>query len=222
MPYSMVSRSRISPIRMTSGACRRVFFSGDAPGVGVHADLALGDHAVLVRVHVLDRVLDGDDVALGVLVAVAEHRGEGGGLAAAGAADDQHQAALGHRHVLQDRRQLELLEGRDRGVDGAHHGAAVALLDEGADAEAADARRRNGEVALLGRVVFLGLPVVHDRADQRGALLRGERLVVHRRDPAVDLDRRREAGGEEQVGAVELDHLAQQLVDKSDCLVAFH
>ena len=27
MPYSMVSRSRISPIRITSGAWRRVFFS---------------------------------------------------------------------------------------------------------------------------------------------------------------------------------------------------
>src|SRR5688572_23879004 len=75
------------------------------PRVGVDADLALGDDAVLVRVHVLDRVLDGDDVAVRVLVAVAEHGGERGGLARAGAADEQHQAALGHGDVLQHRRQ---------------------------------------------------------------------------------------------------------------------
>ena len=34
------------------------------PAVGVDADLALRDDAVLVRVHELDRVLDGDDVAV--------------------------------------------------------------------------------------------------------------------------------------------------------------
>ena len=36
------------------------------PGLGVHADFAVGDHAALVRMHVLDRVLDGDDVTAGI------------------------------------------------------------------------------------------------------------------------------------------------------------
>ena len=61
---SIVSRSRISPIRITSGAWRSVFFSAVLPAVGVDADLALRDDAVLVRVHELDRVLDRDDVAV--------------------------------------------------------------------------------------------------------------------------------------------------------------
>ena len=55
------------------------------PRQGIDADLALGDEAVLVRMGELDRVLDGDDVAVRVLVAVADHRGERGRLARAGA-----------------------------------------------------------------------------------------------------------------------------------------
>ncbi len=67
---SIVSRSRISPIRMTSGVlAQRVLEGDDAPAVGVDADLALGDDAVLVRVDELDRVFDRDDVAERVLVA---------------------------------------------------------------------------------------------------------------------------------------------------------
>jgi len=45
----------------TSGACRKVFLSAASQESVFHADLALRDHAVLVRVHELDRVLDGDD-----------------------------------------------------------------------------------------------------------------------------------------------------------------
>ena len=142
------------------------------PGFGVHADLAVRDHAALVLVHVLDRVFDGDDVAARLLVAVADHRGERGRLARARAADEDHQAALGEHHLLQDGRQVELLEGRDLRVDQADDAADGALLHEGAHAEAADARRRDREIAFLGGVEFLGLPVVHDRAHQRGGLLR--------------------------------------------------
>jgi hypothetical protein len=58
---SMVSRSRISPMRTTSGSWRRAYLSASL-NAGVGADLALVDDAVLVRVQVLDRVLDRDDV----------------------------------------------------------------------------------------------------------------------------------------------------------------
>ena len=87
------------------------------PGIGIDADLAVRDHAALVRMHVLDRVLDRDDVAAGLVVAVADHRRQRGRLARAGAADHDHQAALRQHDFLEDRRQVELLEGRDLGVD---------------------------------------------------------------------------------------------------------
>jgi hypothetical protein len=46
------------------------------PALGIDADLALRHDAVLVRVHVLDRVLDRDDVTARLVVAVVEHRRE--------------------------------------------------------------------------------------------------------------------------------------------------
>ena len=155
-----------------------MFLSAVCQRIGIDADFALRDDAALVRVHVLDRVLDGDDVAAGLLVAVADHRGQRGRLARAGAAHHDHQAALGQHDFLQDRRQVQLLERRDLGVDQADHAADVALLHEGADAEAADAGRRDREIAFLGGVEFLGLPVVHDRAHQHRRLLGGQRALA--------------------------------------------
>ena len=61
---------------------------------GVDADFALRDHAALVRVDELDRVLDGEDVPARVLIAVVDQRGERGRLARAGGAGHQDQAAL--------------------------------------------------------------------------------------------------------------------------------
>src|SRR5690606_34801509 len=75
---------------------------------------------------------------------------------------------------------------------------------------------------LLRRVELLGLLVVHNRTDDQRALLRGQRLVRERLDRAVDLDRRREIGRDEQVRAVALDHLAQKVLRESYCLIAFH
>jgi len=75
--------SRISPIRITSGAWRSVFFSADSQLSVSSPHLALRHHAVLVRVHEFHRVLDRDDVALAVLVAPVDHGGKRGRLARA-------------------------------------------------------------------------------------------------------------------------------------------
>ena len=110
------------------------------PVVGVDAHFAMRDHAALVLVHVFHRIFDGDDVAAGLFVAVADHRGERGGLARAGAAHQDHEAALGQHDFLEDRRQLELLERRDLRIDEADDAAGIALLHEGVHAETADAQ----------------------------------------------------------------------------------
>ncbi len=60
---------------------------------GVDADLTLVDDASLVLVHDLDRVLDGDDVALSSAVDVIDHRRKRGRFARAGGAGHQNQAA---------------------------------------------------------------------------------------------------------------------------------
>ena len=150
------------------------------PRIGVHADFAVRDHAALVLVNVFHRVFDGDDVPARLLVAVAHHRGERGRLTRARAADDDHEAALGQHDFLQDGRQVQLLEGGDLRVDETDDAADGALLHERAHAEAADARRRDREIAFLVGVEFLGLPVVHDRAHERGGLLRRQRPLALR------------------------------------------
>jgi hypothetical protein len=73
----------------------------EMPAVAIDADFPVRDHAALVRVHVLHRVLDGDDVSAGLLVPVADHGRERGGFARTGAAHQDHEAALGQHDVLQ-------------------------------------------------------------------------------------------------------------------------
>ena len=62
------------------------------PAVGIDADLAVRHDAAAMRMHVLDRILDRDDVTAAVLVAVPDHRRERRRLARARAADDEAQA----------------------------------------------------------------------------------------------------------------------------------
>ena len=59
MATSAVSRSRISPTRITSGSCRR-----NAPQSGGErqADVRLDPHLLNAVEVVLDRVLDGEDL----------------------------------------------------------------------------------------------------------------------------------------------------------------
>ena len=63
----IVSRSRISPTRITLGSARSAPRSASAKVSAVLADLALVDEALLVRVDELERVLQRDDVVVHVL-----------------------------------------------------------------------------------------------------------------------------------------------------------
>jgi hypothetical protein len=141
------------------------------PALAIDADFTMRHHATLVGVHVFDRILDGDDMSAGLFIPVADHRGERSGFTGARAADQNHEAALGEDDLLQDGGQLQLLECRDLGIDGTQHGTGETLLHESADAKSAYTGRRNREIAFLGGVKFLGLPVVHDGAHEAGALL---------------------------------------------------
>jgi hypothetical protein len=88
----IVSKSRISPTRITSGSSRSALRSAAAEALRGLADLALVDDALLVLVHELDRILDGEDVACGS-VDVVDHRRERRRLARARRAGDDDEAA---------------------------------------------------------------------------------------------------------------------------------
>ena len=157
------------------------------PRVRVDADFAVRDQRLLRLVHVLDRVLDRDDVAVGRAVAVIDHRRERRRFARAGAADHQHQPALGHDDFLEDLGKAELLEVRDLGGDRADHHADVLLLDEDVDAEAREARDGDREIALEVLRELLALALVHHRVRELARDLARELLAASAAACAVRL-----------------------------------
>ena len=96
---SIVSRSRISPMRTMSGSSRSAARSARAEAQRVGVDLALVDETALVRMDVLDRIFDGDDVLAALGVDLVDHRRERRRLAAARRPGDEDQPArpLGQR-----------------------------------------------------------------------------------------------------------------------------
>ena len=89
----MVSRSRISPTRITSGSSRKAERKASLkPSVSRCTSRWLIRH-FLRFMHELDRILDGEDVAELALVLVVDHRRERGGLAGTRGSGHQHDAA---------------------------------------------------------------------------------------------------------------------------------
>ncbi len=178
---------------------------------GVRADLALVDQALLRLVHELDRVLDGEDVAVLVLVDLVHHRRQRGRFARAGRPGDQHDAARLVGDLGEDLWRLQVLERQDLRRNRAHHRRGAALLHERVDAEACQVRHREREVALEVFLVELALPVAHDVVDHRVHF-----LVLHRRHVdaphvAMHADHRRQPRGQMQVRCLVLDHEGEQL-----------
>ena len=197
-------------------------FQRHLPAFGIDPEFALRNDAVLVLMHELDRIFHCDDVSIGVLVAVIHQRRERGRFTGAGAADENDQAALGHGDIAQHCGQSEFFQGRDALRDGPQYQADPTLLNVGIRAETTDARGRNREVAFLGRFKLGGLAIVHDRTRQIRSVRRRQHLVGLRHDAPIHLDGWWKACGDEQVGAVFLQHQTQQIMHESKCLIAFH
>src|SRR5437667_2353796 len=87
----------------------------------VRSDLALVDQAFLRLVNELDRVLDGEDVALLVFVDLVDHGGERRGLARARGTGDEDDAARLIDDLREDLWCPQLFERQDLRGDRAHH-----------------------------------------------------------------------------------------------------
>ncbi len=207
----MVSRSRISPTRMTSGSSRSALLQGRRERPRVRADLALVDQAALRLVHELDRVLDGQDVRVPSVVDVVDHGGERRRLARAGRAGHEHETALFLAELLEDRRQVQGLERRNHRRDAPQHRPRSAILHEDVHPEPADAVEGAREVELmLGREALLLLRCEHG-VDEAHHVLGARHRMVERRQVAVDAQARGLPGAEMQVGGVLVDGLAEEL-----------
>ena len=181
-PFRSVSKSRISPTRMTSGSCRSALRSACANERRVDRDLALVDDRLVVPMEVLDRILDRHDVRRARRVDVVDHRGERRALAAAGRAGDEDQPALLLGDLLEDGRQAEVVDRPDAERDDAQDDADRAALLEDVAAEAAEAGHAVGEVDLLGLAELLDVLGAHDRARHRLGVVAVEPLLLGRDD----------------------------------------
>ena len=109
----------------------------------VVADLALVDHALLVAVQELDRVLDREDVLLALLVDLVDHRRQRRGLAGSGRTRHEHEATRLLHHLVDHRRQPELVDRLDLGGDQAERRADRGALHVGVDPEAPERAARS-------------------------------------------------------------------------------
>ena len=138
---------------------------------GVEADLAVRDVALVVLVDVLQRVFDGDDVARAGAVDVVDHRREGRRLARAGGSGDENESQALLTKLLQDGRQVQLVQRPDLERDDAHDRGGGAALTVDVHADAALALQFEREVHFPGlredRLLTLGHHVRHQLLDRR-------------------------------------------------------
>ncbi len=185
---------------------------GVAEAVRVGAELALVDEALLVPVQELDRVLDRHDVLLARGVDLVDHRRERGGLARAGRARDEHEAARPPRELVDRGREAELVDRGQPEGDQAEGRAERAALVVGVDTEARVPGDRVGEVELPVRLQALALVPGQDRVDDLAGVRAGELGVfLQRRQPAAHADGRVGAGAEVQIGRTAVDDLHQEV-----------
>ena len=185
-------------------------------GVGsdIGGNLALGDDAALVTMHVLDGVFHGDDVPRARLVQLVDDAGKRRGLAGACRTGDQHEALLevgaGHDVVG------DVVVGGvgQREGDDANDGAQRPALAEHVHTEAPHARHGEGEVVVMVVAVHEDLLVAAgqlvDGVHQLLSIGGHERRHVHAPLTAVGGVGQRQARDDEDIRGLLVDHLLQQ------------
>jgi hypothetical protein len=185
----MESRSRISPIRITSGDSRNAAFmpvANESVSVPISRCPTMD---FLCIVDELDRVLERQDVAAGVAVAVVDHRRERGRLARPCRADHQDQPVALHDQLLEHLGHAQALDIRHIGVDVAQHQRRLAALHEGVAAKAADTAVGQREIDLAGLLELLELLVAEDLPDRPFGVARARVDRLAGRSPSASSSR---------------------------------
>ena len=166
--------------RLTQGV-----FQGCVEAAGIYPHLPLVDDALAVTMNELHRILDGNDVAAAVAVAVVDKRRQRGRFTRAGTADKQYQTAFLHDGVEQHRREFEIFKAGDFGLDVAGHQRDFVALLEDVDPKAADLGQGDGEVHLQILLELLLLLAIHDLGGDPRHFTRFQRRFVEGAQAAV-------------------------------------
>jgi hypothetical protein len=183
---------------------------GVAEALRVAVHLALIDQTALMLVHELDRIFNGEDVIVALLVDLVDHGRQRRGLTGSRRTGDQHETArpLGERG--QHLRQVQILEAADLFRNQSVHRADRPALIEHVHAEASQPLDAEGEVELEGLLEPLFLCVGEHAV---GELLGLRRIQVSARqshEVSVDTHLRWCGGGDMEVRALHLHHRVQQ------------
>ena len=165
--------------------------------------------------HVLDGILERDDVAVALAVNAVDDAGQRRGLARAGGAGDEHEA-LGQvgelEHAFGDVELGGVGEAEGDDADDGGHGAALA---EDVGAETADAGEREREILVkiivTGEVLEVTTGNLVDGLDHGARVRRREYLPVHAHLATACLVGERKARHHEDVRRLEVDHLLEQI-----------
>ena len=177
------------------------------------ADFALVDQAFLGLVHEFDGVFHRQDMAVLGLVEVVDHGRQRGGLARAGGAGHQHQAARLQGQLAKDLGGVELLQRQDLAGNGTEHGRRAAVLVEGIDTKTGQAFDLERKVHFQKLFVLLALGIAHDVVDHGVHGLVVQRIDVDATHIAVDANHGGQACRQMQVRSLVLDTECQQLRD---------
>ena len=180
----------------------------------VHFDLALVDVAFLVAVQEFDWVFDGDDMLGAGGVDAIDHGSERGGLARAGDARNQDEAARHVANLLNDFWQVEFIERADLGGNDSEHQSHVAALLKDVYTEAAQSGHAVGHVDFGGLFELLLLARRH-HAERHSQHVLGSNagLVGQRMQFAVDAQVRVVSDLQVQVGRASLHRNPKQVIN---------
>lgn len=190
---------------------RRTQGRGEALGIALH--FALVHQAVLLRMHEFDRVFDGQDVLLAVLVQVVDHRRQCGGLAAAGGPGHQHQPAGRLGNLPKHFPQSQLLQALYPRGNQAQHRTDAPGVPEGIDPKPRHTRQFMGEIQVIAGGECLALSFAHQFMDQRLHLWPFQGRARQRANIAIDAQHRRQPGGQMQVRSAPGSAQAQEFGD---------
>ena len=109
-----------------------------------------------------DRVLNGQDVRVLVLVDVVDHCRQCRRFARTGRPCHQDDPTRILGDLLEYLRARQILQGEDLGRNRPEHGSSAPVLHEGVDPETRQIRNLEGKIALQCFFVVLSLRIVHD------------------------------------------------------------
>jgi hypothetical protein len=142
---------------------------------GMSAHFPLIDQTLLVRVHELDRIFDGDDVIRPHPIDVVDHCAEGRRLPRTRGSGDENESLAQHAELKNVRREAELLSGPNLGGDDPEDRSRAFAIEERVGAKTRESLDFVGEIRIVPLCEFLPVALGHDRREQRVEIVGAKR-----------------------------------------------